>query len=161
MGFTRRRRVLGLEKTYSVQELFFTSPFKKFDVTILRFDKQDEKEIRKKLTAKNVPLFTLSNRNLQKDGNERIYIIGHPAGGTLQLSLQDNALLDFEGRLLHYRTPTVGGSSGSPVFDSDWNLVGIHHAGGNYIRKLNNERGMYQANEGIRISSIIEELKKK
>jgi V8-like Glu-specific endopeptidase len=90
-----------------------------------------------------------------------MYIIGHPAGGTLQLSLQDNALLDFEGRLLHYRTPTVGGSSGSPVFDDNWNLVGIHHAGGNYIQKLNNVRGMYQANEGIRITSIIEALKNK
>ena len=153
--------VLGLEKTYTVHDLFFTSPFKEFDVTILRFSQQDQQEIRKTLKAKGVELFTFSNRKLQKDGSERIYIIGHPAGGTLQLSLQDNALLDFEGRLLHYRTPTVGGSSGSPVFDADWNLVGIHHAGGNFIRKLNHQKGMYQANEGIRMNYIVDALKEK
>ena len=44
--------------------------------------------------------------------------------------------------------------------DSDL-LIGIHHAGGNYIRKLNNEKGMYQANEGIRITFIQEVLKNK
>jgi len=153
--------VLGLEKTYSVHDLFFTSPFKEFDVTILRFSQQDQQEIRKTLKAKGVEAFNFSNRKLWKYGSERIDIIGHPAEGTLQLSLQDNALLDFEGRLLHYRTPTVGGSSGSPVFDADWNLVGIHHAGGNFIRKLNHQKGMYQANEGIRMNYIIEALKGK
>ena len=152
--------VLGLEKTYTVKELFFTSPFTEFDVTILRFTEQDRKEITDALKAKGVELFKISMKELKKEV-ERMYIIGHPAGGTLQLSLQDNALLDYEGRLLHYRTPTVGGSSGSPVFDDGWNLVGIHHAGGNYIRKLNGVRGMYQANEGIRITSIVEAVKKK
>ncbi len=153
--------VLGIEKTYTVKELFFTSPYKELDVTILRFSAEDGAEIKKTLKQKGVELFKVSGKELRKDANERMYIIGHPAGGTLQLSLQDNALLDIEGRLLHYRTPTVGGSSGSPVFDDSWNLVGIHHAGGNYIRKLNNVRGMYQANEGIRITSIIDALKKK
>ena len=153
--------VLGIQKTYSISELFFTSPYKELDVTILRFSEKDGDELKNTLKEKGVEMLNLSNKVLQKDGSERMYIIGHPAGGTLQLSLQDNALLDFEDRLLHYRTPTVGGSSGSPVFDDNWNLVGIHHAGGNYIQKLNNVRGMYQANEGIRITSIIEALKNK
>ena len=31
---------------------------------------------------------------------------------------------------LRYRAATEGGSSGSPVFNADWKLVGLHHAGG-------------------------------
>ena len=153
--------VLGIDKTYTIKELFFTSPFNDFDVTILRFKVEDETELKNIIKGKAIDLFAISKKNLDRNGNERVYIIGHPAGGILQLSLQDNALLDYEGRLLHYRTPTVGGSSGSPVFDDNWNLIGIHHAGGNYIRKLNNEKGMYQANEGIRITFIQEALKNK
>ena len=31
---------------------------------------------------------------------------------------------------IHYSTPTIGGSSGSPVFDADtFTLLGVHHAG--------------------------------
>ncbi|MFA9272967.1 MAG: hypothetical protein ACEQSX_19915, partial [Baekduiaceae bacterium] len=56
---------------------------------------------------------------------------------------------------LHYRTPTVGGSSGSPVFDGDsFTLLGVHHAGAADMRRLNGRPGIYAANEGIWIDSI-------
>ena len=96
----------------------------------------------------------------------RLYIIGHPRGGTLTYSLEDNALLDHEGPpegqpgvpgrvLLHYRTPTEPGSSGSPVFDAvGWRVVALHHAGGTTMRRLNGAPGTYAANEGIWIQSI-------
>jgi S1-C subfamily serine protease len=89
----------------------------------------------------------------------RVVVIGHPGGGALSFSLADNELLDFEdgdlqiGRL-HYRTPTEGGSSGSPVFSMDWRLIGLHHAGGDSMQRLNEQSGTYQANEGIRIDRI-------
>ena len=35
-----------------------------------------------------------------------------------------------------------------------WNLIGLHHAGGLDIPKLNNKPGTYAANEGIRIQAI-------
>ncbi|MBO3273159.1 S1 family peptidase [Hymenobacter defluvii] len=63
--------------------------------------------------------------SIAHDAPQRIYIIGHPDGGTLSLSLQDNLLLDYQEPLIHYRTPTVGGSSGSPVFNQQWQLIGI------------------------------------
>jgi V8-like Glu-specific endopeptidase len=34
-----------------------------------------------------------------------------------------------EGRV-QYLTDTLPGSSGSPVFDADWNVVALHHSGG-------------------------------
>jgi V8-like Glu-specific endopeptidase len=70
------------------------------------------------------------------------------------LSLQDNLLLGCNEWLLHYRTPTEGGSSGSPVFeDEGWQAVGLHHAGGTFER-LDGTRPPYQANEGITVLAI-------
>jgi hypothetical protein len=90
-------------------------------------------------------------------GRDRLYIIGHPAGGSLSYSLQDNLFLGHRAPKLHYRTPTQPGSSGSPLFDADWRLIGIHHAGSDTMPRLDGE-GTYQANEGISIHAIREAL---
>ncbi|MBS0203673.1 MAG: trypsin-like peptidase domain-containing protein [Planctomycetes bacterium] len=86
-------------------------------------------------------------------GNRRLYAIGHPLGGELSFSLQDNLLLDFLEPRLHYRTPTDRGSSGSPIFDDTWNLVALHHAGDKQLQRLHGQ-GYYEANEGIWVTSI-------
>ena len=91
--------------------------------------------------------------------NSRAYVIGHPRGlAQPQFSLQDNILLDYDDRVLHYRSPTEGGSSGSPVFDNQWNLIGVHHAGGVDLPRLNNAGGTYAANEGITLPAIRQRL---
>lgn len=84
----------------------------------------------------------------------RVYIIGHPAGGSLSYSLQDNLLLDYDDPLLHYRAPTEGGSSGSPIYNAQWKLIGLHHAGSNALPRLRGQGGTYAANEGIWIQAI-------
>jgi V8-like Glu-specific endopeptidase len=71
-----------------------------------------------------------------------------------QFSLQDNILLDYDQRVLHYRSPTEAGSSGSPVFDNNWRLIGLHHSGGIRMPQLNNAGGTYAANEGITFDAI-------
>jgi hypothetical protein len=85
----------------------------------------------------------------------RLYIIGHPAGRDLELSLHDNQLIACSERLLHYRTPTEGGSSGSPVFEeTGWKVVGLHHAGGRYAGIDGKTPPEYEANEGIAILAV-------
>lgn len=87
----------------------------------------------------------------------RLYIIGHPDGRDLELSLHDNKLLACNDRLLHYRTPTEPGSSGSPVFeDASWTAVGLHHAGGWYAGLDGRTLPPYEANEGISVLAIQE-----
>lgn len=96
--------------------------------------------------AKRLPMISSASR---------AYIVGHPEGSGLQFSIADNELLDIDDqqKLVHYRTPTVGGSSGSPVFDLDWNVFAIHHAGATDTPRLHGE-GSYAANEGISMLAI-------
>jgi Trypsin-like peptidase domain/MAP3K TRAFs-binding domain len=85
----------------------------------------------------------------------RAYVIGHPRGLDLpMLSIHDNLLLDWDDTRVHYRSPTQKGSSGSPVFTRDWDLIALHHYGDEQVRKLNGVDGFYPANEGIRIDQI-------
>ncbi|CRI57076.1 serine protease [Pseudomonas sp. CCOS 191] len=87
----------------------------------------------------------------------KAFVVGHPRAGELQFSLQDSVLLDVCSRLrlMHYRTPTDPGSSGSPVFNRDWQVIALHHAGSQTCPRLSGE-GCYEANEGITLRSIHE-----
>jgi len=58
----------------------------------------------------------------------RIFIIGHPMGTPLAYSSYGNELEAVEPPHLYYRSPTEQGSSGSPVFNPDFFLIGIHHS---------------------------------
>jgi hypothetical protein len=92
----------------------------------------------------------------------RAYVIGHPQGlNQPQFSLQDNLLLDYDSTYVHYRSPTEPGSSGSPVFDDKWALIAVHHAGSTDTPRLNQRGGSYAANEGIRLSAIIDALRQR
>jgi len=89
-------------------------------------------------------------------------VIGHPRGlNQPQFSLQDNLLLDYDDTYVHYRSPTEPGSSGSPVFDNKWALIALHHAGAIDTPRLNHRGGSYAANEGIRLSAILEALRRR
>jgi V8-like Glu-specific endopeptidase len=116
------------------------------DTTILELDGYPTDVVPTPL-AKGLPAKPLRHK--------RAYVIGHPRGTAQpQFSLQDNILLDYDHRVLHYRSPTEGGSSGSPVFDDEWQLIGLHHAGGSRMPQLNRAGGTYEANEGITVDAI-------
>jgi V8-like Glu-specific endopeptidase len=87
-----------------------------------------------------------------------ITLMGHPLGQPLQVSMGGH-LLDRDDRRLHYTTASAPGSSGSPVFNDAWEVVGMHHAGGLNMPRLHGQPGTYVANEGIAIQAIIRALK--
>jgi Trypsin-like peptidase domain len=99
----------------------------------------------------------------------KLFVIGHAGGRPMTIgyegSLEESgAVLVDVGRreheskdgptYYHYRLPTEGGNSGSPVFTVDgWKVVALHHAGFP-AQRLNGASGTIQANEGICIASI-------
>jgi V8-like Glu-specific endopeptidase len=137
---------------FAVDKVYWTSVREKFDATIVRFYEKDQKRINE-IGQKSDP-FPISNLPPSIGDGQRAYIIGHPNGGTLSYSLQDNLLLDFENHLIHYRTPTDKGSSGSPVFNNQWVLIGLHHSGSRIMNMLHGKSGTYEANEAIWIKAI-------
>ena len=83
-----------------------------------------------------------------KDGDrpQRIFVIGHPKGGELVISLYNNDLVGYDGPYAHYKSPTEGGSSGSPVLSRDLKTFALHHKA----------RKKLKANEGILFEHIKE-----
>jgi Trypsin-like peptidase domain/MAP3K TRAFs-binding domain len=145
-------------KAYGIAGIVWSSPPDHHDASLLRLDAQ----------VSGVAPVPIAAALPVIDDMARVYIIGHPGGRDLAFSFQDNELLDHEGPpagqpqipgvcRLHYRAPTEGGSSGSPVFNSRlWQVIALHHKGGKLgMPRLNGKPGSYGANEGISIRSII------
>lgn len=106
---------------------------------------------------------------------EYLNIIQHPGGEPKQVALRENQLVDLLDDFLHYQTDTAPGSSGSPVFNDQWEIVGLHHSGvpkmneqGKFLTidgsvwtpEMGEERIAWIANEGVRVSRIVEDIKK-
>lgn len=132
------------DQSWTVKQVF-TSAIRELDATLLKLDRPVE----------GVEPYPLAPVLPKRDGQQRVYVVGHPLGGGLSFSLQDNLLLDYDDKKVHYRTPTEPGSSGSPVFDDQWRLIALHHAGRSDMRQLNGRDGVYEANEGINIRAIL------
>jgi hypothetical protein len=78
-----------------------------------------------------------------------VYILQHPEGGPMKLGMSPSGIawIDPAAVTIQYTTKVAGGSSGSPCFDADWNLVALHHA----------KRG--SKGEGILMASIFDQIK--
>jgi hypothetical protein len=150
------------DRTYAVGELLWSSPPDLHDASLLRL----------KTPVTGIAPLPIAAALPVVEQSARVYIIGHPGGRDLAFSFQDNELLDHEGPpagkpqipnvcRLHYRAPTEGGSSGSPVFNGRlWEVIALHHKGGKMgMPKLNGKDGTYAANEGLSIRSIATALK--
>jgi endonuclease G, mitochondrial len=91
-------------------------------------------------------------------------IIQHPEGRPKQIVLRENNLVarDETLQVLHYVADTQRGSSGSPVFNNDWEPIALHHWAGPHLetRSVNGKALRLEINEGIRISAIVKALRR-
>lgn len=74
---------------------------------------------------------TFSTTPAQKD--DFVNIIQHPAGGPKQIALYHNVVTFADDDVVQYLTDTLPGSSGSPVFNTDWQVVALHNSGGKLV----------------------------
>ena len=84
---------------------------------------------------------------------QHVNIIQHPQGRRKEVSLQRNNITNIYPKRIRYTTDTEPGSSGSPVFNNEWDLIAIHHAGGD---KVGNK---WINNEGMRMDKIVADLR--
>ncbi|MCC5655563.1 serine protease [Nostoc sp. XA010] len=96
----------------------------------------------------------LQRKEIRRDS--RVNIIQHPQGQPKQISLQNNFVQYVGGNVVQYVNSTLPGSSGSPVFNDSWEVIALHHAGGN-ITEPTTQRRLFR-NEGILIESILADL---
>lgn len=104
---------------------------------------------------------------------QSVNIIQYPEGGEKEYAIAENRLIDLlDSGFLHYETDTLEGSSGSPAYSNDWQLVGLHHAsipemdgnrvvavgGGFWEPGMPDDKVHWIANEGIRVSAIVKYL---
>lgn len=90
---------------------------------------------------KPLSLSLTPNQFMVKD---RINIIQHPQGRAKEVAFRDNEVLKIFQGVFNYRCDTEPGSSGSPVFNDSWELIGLHRAG--------SEAGQF--NQAVRIDAI-------
>lgn len=129
--------------------MIWSSPVSEYDATLLKLES----------LPPHAAGLSLTDGPLTMSGDpgkpHRLYIIGYPGGRGLQFSFDDNVMIACNERRVHYRTPTEGGSSGSPVFEeNDWQVAALHHAGKATMPKLDDPTTFYEANEGIPIAAI-------
>ncbi|MEV5935115.1 endonuclease [Streptomyces sp. NPDC052079] len=104
---------------------------------------------------------------------EFVNIIQHPRGEPKQIALRDNQIVDVLERFLHYESDTREGSSGSAVFNDQWEVVALHHSavpktdaagrplsvdGTVWRPGMGEQQLAWRANEGVRISRVLRAL---
>lgn len=98
--------------------------------------------------------------------DERINIIQHPNGNPQKAVLTQNYVIaDMVDDRVHYLADTMPGSSGSPILNRHWEVVGLHHAGGPHPPQLSAAlqkalKGHYKFNEGIPMRSILPRIER-
>jgi S1-C subfamily serine protease len=104
------------------------------------------------------------NQDLQ---GEPVNIIQHPKGKRKQVILSSNRVIEIYENFLRYQADADFSSSGSPVFNQQWQLVGLHHAAvakpspktGVAIPPDSKTRFEIVAEQGVRTCKIVADLK--
>jgi len=110
---------------------------------------------------------------------EPVFIIQHPNGDSKKISLLNNRMMirNEQSSYLYYEADTEPGSSGSPVFNRQWEVVALHHsvefARDHEDRILAKDGSLWSDamgtaaiqnmsfNEGVRVSRILQQVESK
>ncbi len=95
--------------------------------------------------------------NISSLPGEPVSIIQHPKGRFKEIVLSNNRVQGISNNFLYYEADADYSSSGSPVFNAQWQLVALHHA---YISERSSTSGQFNVigYEGTRIFRIIDNL---
>ncbi|QMI05395.1 DNA/RNA non-specific endonuclease [Citrobacter sp. RHB25-C09] len=164
---------------------FFTSPLDAYDYSLIGVDPV---AMSGGFALADQGLLRL-NPNLHKvEEHEFVSLIQHPGAEEKYVSIRENKVVqigDFglavPDHCIWYTCDTAAGTSGAPVFSDQWQVVALHHCGIAEAKIVNGEKKIqlvsgrwvseseaeqmhdsdvkYQANEGIRVSVLLADLR--
>lgn len=157
-------------------DLYHASPAEELDYAMVRLQDQPLRD--KMIDAR--ALETLSMFDLVRMGKHRGYlllaprfiearsrvnIIQHPDGDPLKVVMTHNYVIEnMSDSRVQYLADTMGGSSGSPVFNKLWEVVALHHSGQPYPPESMNAtlkkiaKGQFRINEGIPVRALLKDF---
>ncbi|MCP6759732.1 MAG: caspase family protein [Fischerella sp. CENA71] len=110
------------------------------------------------VTLKDLPNFgkplILNSQPLKV--NEELAIIQHPHAELKKISMLCNVVYT-DNNVIQYTRSTSPGSSGSPVFNVNFEVVAIHHSGGMLLEPGTEKR--YLRSEGTSMIAVLKDLK--
>lgn len=137
------------------EEFFVTNPEDQLDFTLVAIGKRVSGDS----DLSDFGYSPLINSNDKHVLGEYVNIIQHPEGDFKQVVLRENQLVYRLDRFLEYMADTNPGSSGSPVYNDQWEVIALHHWGEPTQLKTPEGKSLQKdLNEGVRISSIFNEL---
>ena len=152
------------------RRLFFTSPALDFSVVAVA-----PRSLNAELALDAFGCLPLVGATGKIAEGEWLTIVQHPNGDPKQVCVRENRYIKKTDDVIWYSTDTVGGSSGSPVFNNDWYVVALHHSGvpeekDGRIQTIHgrvfdpqqdqDDDIKWIANEGMRVSRIVDTLHK-
>ncbi|HEX3081372.1 MAG TPA: DNA/RNA non-specific endonuclease, partial [Puia sp.] len=156
----------------SPEKFFYT--YQDLDFTLVGIEPKDQTGTH----TINERGYLILNPNTGKAGvGDAATIIQYPDGNYQQVGLRENQILDLsDPNNMIYQTDTSPGTSGSPVFNDQWQVIALHSAGvakkdaaGNYVDnsgkpipvvdgKVDSTRIVWVSNSGIRVSAMMKQI---
>lgn len=156
------------------EELFVKSDQDELDYAVIAVQEVNEQ-------GENISNFGW-NKLIEERGKiqigEHVNIIHHPGGDPQKISIRQNYLMKLDdSNRLDYMSDTMEGSSGAPVYNEEWEVVGLHRASDEmkdekviamFLQLVHNvdadlarqmEKKAVKVNLGIRISVIVNSLR--
>ncbi len=134
------------------EKFFYT--FKDLDFTLVGIEPKDQTGTH---LNTGTGLFDIESEHGKAGIGDSATIIQYPDGNYQQVGLRENQILDLsDPNSLIYQTDTSPGTSGSPVFNDQWQVIALHSAGvakkdakGNYIDENGpaHSRGRWQGRQ--------------
>lgn len=84
--------------------------------------------------------------------NTRVNIVQHPGAEYKRIATRANQIKFFNDKIIQYLADKEHSSSGSPIFDDNWDIVGLHH-----LTLENVDSGLVY-NQAHRIDTIWQDL---
>jgi|EndMetStandDraft_3_1072993.scaffolds.fasta_scaffold44622_3 V8-like Glu-specific endopeptidase len=172
-GVAAAGRVFRFDKDF-----YHASPSKELDYALVKLQAAPLAALAPPPEAAEATIFTLIRTGKHRGylsvaprfikDKDRVNVIQHPDGQPMKVVMTQNYVSgDMTGTRVHYVADTMEGSSGSPVFNRNWEIVALHHSGYPYPRDgvvaagKRLWKGKFRVNEGVPMRAILEDFKQK